>query len=199
DSLLLTPLCCDDIHGVTPRVFALAGCEKSVPKKGKKKLTKKVKKEESDEKSVLKKGKKKKKQLTPKEDAHEEYLSSFPSFHARTAPSSLFSAIENSRVDILGFLTDIGFSSLHNVSIDYLPSKLNGLLCPNSIIIRLLVSNNDSFNLETLAPGLWLDANVIDCWGTGDFCLESHLIHSESHEIHSESHVIHSESHEIHS
>ncbi|GKA41250.1 basic blue protein-like protein [Tanacetum coccineum] len=26
DSLLLTPLCCDDIHDVTPRVFALAGC-----------------------------------------------------------------------------------------------------------------------------------------------------------------------------
>nr|GFA31279.1 hypothetical protein [Tanacetum cinerariifolium] len=27
DSLLLTPLCCDDIHDVTPRVFALAGCD----------------------------------------------------------------------------------------------------------------------------------------------------------------------------
>ncbi|GJU10813.1 putative reverse transcriptase domain-containing protein [Tanacetum coccineum] len=30
DSLLLTPLCCDDIHDVTPRVFALAGCDKLV-------------------------------------------------------------------------------------------------------------------------------------------------------------------------
>ncbi|GJR88070.1 reverse transcriptase domain-containing protein [Tanacetum coccineum] len=29
-SLLLTPLCCDDIHDVTPRVFALAGCDKLV-------------------------------------------------------------------------------------------------------------------------------------------------------------------------
>ncbi|GJT87047.1 hypothetical protein Tco_1068764 [Tanacetum coccineum] len=28
DSLLLTPLCCDDIHDVTPRVSALAGCDK---------------------------------------------------------------------------------------------------------------------------------------------------------------------------
>ncbi|GJY42945.1 putative reverse transcriptase domain-containing protein [Tanacetum coccineum] len=28
DSLLLTPLCCDDIHEVTPRVFALAGCDR---------------------------------------------------------------------------------------------------------------------------------------------------------------------------
>nr|GEX28973.1 hypothetical protein [Tanacetum cinerariifolium] len=26
DSLLLTPLCCDDIHDVTPRVFVLVGC-----------------------------------------------------------------------------------------------------------------------------------------------------------------------------
>ncbi|GKA71332.1 hypothetical protein Tco_0777471, partial [Tanacetum coccineum] len=29
DSLLLTPLCCDDIHDVTPRVSALAGCDTS--------------------------------------------------------------------------------------------------------------------------------------------------------------------------
>ncbi|GKE45324.1 hypothetical protein Tco_1472608 [Tanacetum coccineum] len=28
DSLLLTPLCCDDIHDVTPRVSALAGCDR---------------------------------------------------------------------------------------------------------------------------------------------------------------------------
>ncbi|GJX72829.1 hypothetical protein Tco_0311424 [Tanacetum coccineum] len=28
DSLLLTPLCCDDIHDVTPRVFALAGYDR---------------------------------------------------------------------------------------------------------------------------------------------------------------------------
>nr|GEU75852.1 hypothetical protein [Tanacetum cinerariifolium] len=54
--------------------------EESVPKKGKKKLTKKVKKEESDEESVPKKGKKKEKKLTPEEDAHEEYLSSFLTF-----------------------------------------------------------------------------------------------------------------------
>ncbi|GJZ03748.1 hypothetical protein Tco_0537023 [Tanacetum coccineum] len=28
DSVLFTPLCCDDIHDVTPRVSALAGCDK---------------------------------------------------------------------------------------------------------------------------------------------------------------------------
>ncbi|GJZ45970.1 hypothetical protein Tco_0593566, partial [Tanacetum coccineum] len=98
--------------------------KESVPKKGKKKMTKKIKKEESDEESVPKKGKKKEKQLTREQAAHEEYLLTFPSFRARTTPSSLFSAIKNSRVDILRFLTDIGFSSLHNVSIDQLPSKL---------------------------------------------------------------------------
>ncbi|GKA28171.1 hypothetical protein Tco_0714339 [Tanacetum coccineum] len=31
-SLLLTPLCCDDIHDVTPRVSALAGCDRLVSK-----------------------------------------------------------------------------------------------------------------------------------------------------------------------
>nr|GEW45277.1 putative reverse transcriptase domain-containing protein [Tanacetum cinerariifolium] len=30
DSLFLTPLCCDDIHDVTPRVFALARCETGI-------------------------------------------------------------------------------------------------------------------------------------------------------------------------
>ncbi|GKF70507.1 hypothetical protein Tco_0203564, partial [Tanacetum coccineum] len=30
-SLLLTPLCCEDIHDVTPRVSALAGCDKTCP------------------------------------------------------------------------------------------------------------------------------------------------------------------------
>ncbi|GKD56422.1 hypothetical protein Tco_1289809 [Tanacetum coccineum] len=88
------------------------------------KLEKKVKKQESDEESVPKKGKKKEKQLTPEQAAHEEYLSTFPSLRVRTTRSFLFSAIKNSRVNILRFLTDIGFSSLHNVSIDQLPSKL---------------------------------------------------------------------------
>ncbi|GJS55811.1 hypothetical protein Tco_0629173 [Tanacetum coccineum] len=32
DSLLLTPLCCDDIHDVTPCVSALTGCDRLVSK-----------------------------------------------------------------------------------------------------------------------------------------------------------------------
>nr|GEY76903.1 reverse transcriptase domain-containing protein [Tanacetum cinerariifolium] len=32
DSLLLTPLCCDDIHEVTPHVYALVGCDRLLSK-----------------------------------------------------------------------------------------------------------------------------------------------------------------------
>nr|GEW01964.1 hypothetical protein [Tanacetum cinerariifolium] len=102
-----------------------------------------VKKEESDEDSILKKGKKKEKQLTPKEAAHEEYLLSFPSFHARTTPSSLFSGIKNSRVDILRFFTDIGFSSLHNVSIYHLPSMLGWFVVPKFESYMLIFDSGD--------------------------------------------------------
>nr|GFB68050.1 hypothetical protein [Tanacetum cinerariifolium] len=85
----------------------------------------------SDEESVPKKVKKKKKKMTPEEATHEEYLSSFLTFRARTTPSSLFSAIRNSRVDILSFFSGIGFSSLHNVSIDQPPSKLGRFVVSN--------------------------------------------------------------------
>ncbi|GJZ55299.1 hypothetical protein Tco_0610492 [Tanacetum coccineum] len=33
-SLLLTPLCCDDTHDVTPCVFGLAGCDRLVSEPG---------------------------------------------------------------------------------------------------------------------------------------------------------------------
>nr|GEW61044.1 hypothetical protein [Tanacetum cinerariifolium] len=79
-----------DKKKLTKKVKKEESDEESVPKKGKKKLTKKVKKEESGEESVPKKGKKKEKQLMPEEAAQEEYLLSFPSFYARTTPSSLF-------------------------------------------------------------------------------------------------------------
>ncbi|GJR65433.1 hypothetical protein Tco_0011498 [Tanacetum coccineum] len=96
--------------------------EESMPKKGMKKLTKNVKKKESDNES--KKGKNKEKQLTAEEAAYQEYLSKFLDFHARTTPVSLFSAIRNLNVEIMRFLKDIGFSSLNNVAIDKLPTKL---------------------------------------------------------------------------
>ncbi|GJT94464.1 hypothetical protein Tco_1089982 [Tanacetum coccineum] len=49
------------------------------------KLKNKVKKE-SDKECVPRKGKNKEKQLTPEEAAYQEYLLTFPSFHARTTP-----------------------------------------------------------------------------------------------------------------
>ncbi|GJZ96697.1 hypothetical protein Tco_0669031 [Tanacetum coccineum] len=131
--------------------------EESVQKKGKKKLTKKVQKEESDEESVPEKGKKKEKQLTPEEAEHEEYLSSFPSFHARTTPSSFFSAIRNSRVDILGFLMDIGFSLLHNVSIDHLPSKLGWFAVSKFKYYMLSFDSGNKIEADGLKGQICLD------------------------------------------
>ncbi|GKD10194.1 hypothetical protein Tco_1189879, partial [Tanacetum coccineum] len=95
------------------------------------KLKKKVKKEESDEESVSKNPKKKERHLTLDEASHELYLLSFPTFRIRTSPSSLFSAIGNSRVDTLNFLEEICFSSLHNVTIDKMPSRLGRFVVAN--------------------------------------------------------------------
>ncbi|GKE15606.1 hypothetical protein Tco_1423183, partial [Tanacetum coccineum] len=70
------------------------------------KKLKKIKTEYSDEESGLKsnkKGKKKEKQLTPTEAAHEEYLCEFPTLHARTISSSLFSAIREAIIDMWSF------------------------------------------------------------------------------------------------
>ncbi|GJZ77032.1 hypothetical protein Tco_0641704 [Tanacetum coccineum] len=92
---------------------------------------KKVKKEEFDEESVLKKSKKKEKQLTLDEAAHELCLSIFVTLRIRTSLSSLFSAIRDSRVDMLNFLSEIRFSSLHNVTIDKIPSTVGRFVVAN--------------------------------------------------------------------
>nr|GEV34104.1 ubiquitin-specific protease 13 [Tanacetum cinerariifolium] len=42
----------------------------------------------------------------------------------RTLPYSLFSSIRDSQVDMKSFLSNVGFSSLHNVFIDTLPARL---------------------------------------------------------------------------
>nr|GEU98325.1 hypothetical protein [Tanacetum cinerariifolium] len=68
--------------------------------------------------------KKKKKPLTPTQIKKEKYLSGFPILRSRTVPYSLFSAIRDSQVDMKSILSDVGFSSLHNVFIDRLPSRL---------------------------------------------------------------------------
>ncbi|GKA23665.1 reverse transcriptase domain-containing protein, partial [Tanacetum coccineum] len=109
------------------------------------KKLKKIKKEDSDEESGLKskkKGKKKEKKLT----AHKEYLLSFPTILARTVSSSLFSAIREARVDMWSFLSEISFSSFHNVAIDKILSRLG----------RYMVANFSSFTYR-----LTLDTDAI--------------------------------------
>nr|GEZ25690.1 ELM2 domain-containing protein [Tanacetum cinerariifolium] len=117
--------------------------------------TAKINKEESDEESIPKKGKKKEKHLMPEQATREEYLLTFPSFHARTTPS-LFSAIKNLRVKILRFLTDIGFSSLHDVSIDQLLSKLGWFVVSKFKSYMLSLDTGDKIEL------LYLDSTKFD-------------------------------------
>nr|GEY10391.1 hypothetical protein [Tanacetum cinerariifolium] len=80
--------------------------------------------DEVDSDESNKKGKNKEKQLTAEKAAHEEYLHEFLTLRARSSPSSLFSVIHEARIDIWSFLSEIGFSSFHNVSIDKIPSRL---------------------------------------------------------------------------
>ncbi|GJT56812.1 hypothetical protein Tco_0991866 [Tanacetum coccineum] len=124
-------------------------------------MTKKIKKEESDEENFLKKGKKKEKQLTREQAAHEEYLLTFPPFHARITPS-FFSAIKNSRVDILRFLTDIGFSSLHNVSIDQLLSKFGWFVVSKFKNYMLSLDTGDKIEVGQFHPVELRDLRVND-------------------------------------
>ncbi|PWA41151.1 hypothetical protein CTI12_AA556140 [Artemisia annua] len=49
----------------------------------------------------------------------------------KTVPASLFSTIHDARVDMKSFLEDIGFSSLHGVNIEKLPSHMAGFVVAN--------------------------------------------------------------------
>ncbi|GJZ11370.1 hypothetical protein Tco_0546129, partial [Tanacetum coccineum] len=104
-------------------------------------------KKESEEECVSRKGKNKEKQLTSEEAAYQEYLSTFPSFHARTTHVSLFSAIRNSSVDMLRFLNDIGFSSLNNASIDKLPMKLGWFVVSRFKNYKLSLDTGDQIEV----------------------------------------------------
>nr|GEU40661.1 peptidase C48, SUMO/sentrin/Ubl1 [Tanacetum cinerariifolium]GEX17177.1 peptidase C48, SUMO/sentrin/Ubl1 [Tanacetum cinerariifolium] len=105
------------------------------------KLEKKVKKQESDEDSVLKKVKKKLTKKVEKEVSDEESL------QRKDNSFFLFFAIKNSKVDILIFLTDIGFSSLHNVSIDHLPSKMGWFVVSKFKSYMLIFDSGDKIEV----------------------------------------------------
>ncbi|GJW18645.1 hypothetical protein Tco_0026081 [Tanacetum coccineum] len=85
--------------------------------------------------------KKKKKPLTAEQIKKIEYLSDLPGLRSRTVPSSLFAAIHDSQVDMESFLSDIGFSSLHNVFIDTLPQRFS------RFVVRAFSASNYEFKL----------------------------------------------------
>ncbi|GJW92953.1 hypothetical protein Tco_0172625 [Tanacetum coccineum] len=100
-----------------------------------------------EEKPIIKKKKldakkKKKKPMTLAQIKKEKYLSRFPPLCSRIVPCSLFAAIHNSQVDLKSFLSDIGFSSLHNVFIDTLPSRFS------RFVVTTFTTSNYEFKLE---------------------------------------------------
>ncbi|GJS63717.1 hypothetical protein Tco_0678281 [Tanacetum coccineum] len=100
-----------------------------------------------EEKPIIKKKKldakkKKKKPMTLAQIKMEKYLSGFPSLCSRIVPCSLFDAIRNSQVDLKSILSDIGFSSLHNVFIDTLPSHFS------RFVVTTFITSNYEFKLE---------------------------------------------------
>ncbi|GKA83191.1 hypothetical protein Tco_0789939 [Tanacetum coccineum] len=86
--------------------------------------------------------KKKKKPLTAEQIKKIEYLDEIPSMRSRTVPSSLFAAIRDSQVDMESFLSDIGFSSLHNVFIESLPQRFA------RFVVRAFSASSYEFKLE---------------------------------------------------
>ncbi|GJX12436.1 hypothetical protein Tco_0204194 [Tanacetum coccineum] len=86
--------------------------------------------------------KKNKKPLTAEQIKKIEYLDDLPTLCSRTVPSSLFAAIRDSQVDMESFLSDIGFSSLHNVFIEPLPQRFARFL------VRAFSASSYEFKLE---------------------------------------------------
>ena len=104
----------------------------SEPKREVKKPKGKIKREGSDEDGANVKNPKRlgKKNIVLSKDEIEqlEYLKEFPLLRVRNAPCSLFTSIRQSKVDMLRFLTEVGFESFHRIFIDKLPSKLGRLV-----------------------------------------------------------------------
>ncbi|GKD50816.1 hypothetical protein Tco_1279792, partial [Tanacetum coccineum] len=93
-------------------------------------------------KHVKKLKKKKKKPLTAEQIKKIKYLDDLPNLHSRTVPSSLFAAMHDSQVDMESFLSNIGFSSLHNVYIDTLPQRFARFM------VRAFSNSSYKFKLE---------------------------------------------------
>ncbi|GKD90799.1 hypothetical protein Tco_1366306 [Tanacetum coccineum] len=114
------------VKDVKTKVVNAKGSKDEKPLKIKKKLSKKNKK----------------KPLTAEQIKKIKYLDDLPSLRSRTVPSSLFAAIRDSQVDMESFLSDIGFSSLHNVFIEPLPQRFARFL------VRAFSASSYEFKLE---------------------------------------------------
>ncbi|PWA53295.1 Peptidase C48, SUMO/Sentrin/Ubl1 [Artemisia annua] len=105
--------------------------DEAIVRKSKREVKKpkgKIKREGSDEDGANVKNPKrlgKKNMLLSKDEIeHLDYLKEFPILRVRNAPCSLFTSIRQSKVDMLRFLTEVGFQSFHRIFIHKLPSKL---------------------------------------------------------------------------
>ncbi|GJY74454.1 ulp1 protease family, C-terminal catalytic domain-containing protein [Tanacetum coccineum] len=106
--------------------------EDEKPLKNKKKRSKRVK----DVK------KKTKKPLTAEQIKKIKYFSDYPGLRSRIVPCSLFAAIRDSQVDLESFMSDIGFSSLHNVFIDTLSQRFV------RFVVRAFSASSYEFKLD---------------------------------------------------
>ncbi|GKC75088.1 hypothetical protein Tco_1125862, partial [Tanacetum coccineum] len=112
-------------------------------------------------KHVKKLKKKKKKPLTAEQIMKIKYFNDLPNLRFRTVPSSLFAAMRNSQVDMESFLSDIGFSSLHNVYIDTLPQRFA------RFVVRSFSASSYEFKLEKAIfdlPEIPLDDPFVKEW-----------------------------------
>nr|GEX68260.1 peptidase C48, SUMO/sentrin/Ubl1 [Tanacetum cinerariifolium] len=86
--------------------------------------------------------KKSKKPLTAEQIKKIKYFDDLPGVRSRTVPSSLFTAIRDSQVDMESFMSDIGFFSLHNVYIKTLPRRFARFM------VRAFSASSYEFKLE---------------------------------------------------
>ena len=104
-------------------------------------------KSKSKKEKIKDSNKKKKKPLTEEQKKRLTYLKEFQNMKSRTVPRTLCAAIRNSRVNMESFLSGIGFSSLFNIDMDTMPSRL----------ARFVVTSFDSKSYEfKLAKGTFV-------------------------------------------
>nr|GEZ51757.1 ribonuclease H-like domain-containing protein [Tanacetum cinerariifolium] len=96
----------------------------------------------SKEEKVSKPMKVSKKKKQVKDVKKRKHVSDSSSSYDETIPSLLFASIHDSQVDMESFMSDVGFSSFHNVFIDTLPQRFT------RFVVRDFSASNYEFKLE---------------------------------------------------